>query len=116
MSSDELRELRQDGPAGVATGPRHRQLRTSCSTKFSNGAQPDANRLVTGNSRKALAASVDASLRRLKTDRIDVYWVRHLNGITPIEEIVRGFDDLVRPRQGSLRRARTSQHGGCHAQ
>nr|WP_280156498.1 hypothetical protein [Piscinibacter sp. XHJ-5] len=55
-------------------------------------------------------------MRRLKTDRIDVYWVRHLNGITPIEEIVRGFDDLVRPRQGSLRRARTSQHGGCHAQ
>lgn len=38
-------------------------------TKFSNGAQPNANRLVTGNSRKALVASVDASLRRLKTDR-----------------------------------------------
>jgi aryl-alcohol dehydrogenase-like predicted oxidoreductase len=65
-------------------------------TKFTNGATPDANRLVTGNSRKAMVASVEASLRRLKTDRIDLYWVHHPDGQTPIDEIVRGLDDLAR--------------------
>ncbi|WP_176598924.1 aldo/keto reductase [Sphingobium sp. 15-1] len=65
-------------------------------TKFSSGTAPDANRLVTGNSRKAMVASVEASLKRLKTDRIDLYWVHHPDGQTPMEEIVRGLDDLAR--------------------
>ena len=65
-------------------------------TKFTNGAAPDADRLVTGNSRKAMVASVEASLKRLNTDRIDIYWVHHPDGVTPTEEIVRGFEDLAR--------------------
>ncbi|MGI5218295.1 aldo/keto reductase [Nocardia sp. CA-290969] len=65
-------------------------------TKFTNGAVPDADRLVTGNSRKAMVASVEASLKRLKTDRIDIYWAHHPDGVTPIEEIVRGFEELAR--------------------
>lgn len=65
-------------------------------TKFTNGAAPDANRLVTGNSRKAMVASVEASLKRLKTDRIDLYWVHHPDAVTPMEEVVRGLDDLAR--------------------
>ncbi|MFW0889003.1 aldo/keto reductase [Pseudomonas sp. MPDS] len=65
-------------------------------TKYSSGAQPNANRLVTGNSRRAMIASVEASLKRLKTDRIDIYWVHHPDGVTPAEEIVRGFEDLAR--------------------
>ncbi|NTF00114.1 aldo/keto reductase [Agrobacterium tumefaciens] len=65
-------------------------------TKYTNGVAPDADRLVTGNSRKAMIASVEASLRRLKTDRIDIYWVHHPDGLTPSEEIVRGLDDLAR--------------------
>ncbi|MDN8617444.1 aldo/keto reductase [Variovorax ginsengisoli] len=65
-------------------------------TKFTNGAVPNANRLVTGNSRKAMVSSVEASLKRLKTDRIDIYWAHHPDGITPIEEIIRGFEDLAR--------------------
>ncbi|MDJ0420071.1 aldo/keto reductase [Rhodococcus opacus] len=65
-------------------------------TKFTNGAAPNADRLVTGNSRKAMVASVEASLKRLKTDRIDIYWAHHPDGVTPIEEIVRGFEDLAR--------------------
>ncbi|RJG46298.1 aldo/keto reductase [Mesorhizobium sp. DCY119] len=65
-------------------------------TKFTNGAVPNADRLVTGNSRKALIASVEGSLKRLKTDRIDIYWAHHPDGVTPAEEIVRGFEDLAR--------------------
>lgn len=65
-------------------------------TKFSSGAAPNADRLVTGNSRKAMVASVEASLKRLKTDRIDIYWVHHPDGVTPTEELIRGLDDLAR--------------------
>lgn len=65
-------------------------------TKFTSGAVPNADRLVTGNSRKAMVASVEASLARLETDRIDIYWAHHPDGVTPTEELVRGFDDLAR--------------------
>lgn len=51
---------------------------------------------MTGNSRKAMIASVEASLKRLKTDRIDLYWVHHPDGVTGSEEIVRGFENLAR--------------------
>ena len=65
-------------------------------TKFSSGATSEPNRLVTGNSRRAMVASVEASLKRLKTDRIDLYWVHHPDARTPSDEIVRGLDDLAR--------------------
>ncbi|MCO8168243.1 aldo/keto reductase [Pseudomonas sp. 21LCFQ02] len=65
-------------------------------TKFTNGAAASPNRLATGNSRRALVSSAEASLRRLKTDRIDIYWAHHPDGVTPVEEIVRGFEDLAR--------------------
>jgi aryl-alcohol dehydrogenase-like predicted oxidoreductase len=65
-------------------------------TKFTNRTDPSSGILVTGNSRKSMIASVEASLTRLKTDRIDIYWAHMSDGVTPVEEIVRGFDDLVR--------------------
>lgn len=65
-------------------------------SKYTNGAAPEADRLITGNSRKAMVASVEASLKRLKTDRIDLYWTHHPDGVTGSEEIVRGFEDLAR--------------------
>jgi aryl-alcohol dehydrogenase-like predicted oxidoreductase len=48
-----------------------------------------------GNSRKNLRASVEASLRRLRTDYLDVLWVHAWDYITPVEEVMRGLDDLV---------------------
>jgi aryl-alcohol dehydrogenase-like predicted oxidoreductase len=65
-------------------------------TKFSVRTDMNSGILVTGNSRRAMIASVEGSLKRLKTDRIDLYWVHMSDGVTPVEEIVRGFDDLVR--------------------
>ncbi len=49
-----------------------------------------------GNSRKNMMDSLDASLRRLKTDYIDLYWVHARDYLTPIEEVMRGLDDVVR--------------------
>jgi aryl-alcohol dehydrogenase-like predicted oxidoreductase len=65
-------------------------------TKFSLSSGSKSGILVTGNSRKAMVTSVEASLKRLKTDRIDLYWVHLPDGVTPVEEILRGFDDLAR--------------------
>lgn len=65
-------------------------------TKFTNRTDPTSGILVTGNSRKSMVASIEASLKRLKTDRIDLYWAHMSDGVTPVEELVRGFDDLVR--------------------
>jgi len=48
-----------------------------------------------GNSRKNMMVSVHESLKRLKTDYIDLYWVHYKDHTTPIEEIMRGLDDLV---------------------
>lgn len=66
------------------------------STKFAVKTDAGSGILVTGNSRQAMVSSVEASLKRLKTDRIDLYWAHVSDGVTPLEEIVRGFDDLVR--------------------
>ena len=41
----------------------------------------------TGNSRKNMVRSVEGSLKRLKTDRIDLYWAHFADGMTPMEEI-----------------------------
>ena len=65
-------------------------------TKYAVKTNTDSGVLVTGNSRQAMVSSVEASLKRLKTDRIDVYWAHVSDGVTPLEEIVRGFDDLTR--------------------
>lgn len=65
-------------------------------TKFSLGDAPGAGLQRTGNSRKSMLQSVEASLKRLKTDRIDLLWVHMPDGVTPIDEIARGLDDLVR--------------------
>lgn len=66
------------------------------STKYAVKTNAASGILVTGNSRQAMVSSVEASLKRLKTDRIDLYWVHVSDGVTPLEEIVRGFDDLTR--------------------
>ena len=49
-----------------------------------------------GNHRKNLVQSVEKSLKRLKTDYIDLLWVHAYDYLTPIEEMMRALDDLVR--------------------
>src|SRR5919112_1967839 len=49
-----------------------------------------------GNHRKSLVQSLEASLKRLKTDYIDLYWLHAWDFLTPVEEVMRALDDLVR--------------------
>jgi aryl-alcohol dehydrogenase-like predicted oxidoreductase len=68
-------------------------------TKF---ARPmDASGRFEGASRHYIMAEVEASLRRLKTDWIDLYQQHQPDPLTPIEETLRTLDDLV--RQGKVR-------------
>ncbi len=53
-----------------------------------------------GASRRHIQIAVEESLRRLKTDRIDVYFLHHYDRETPIEESLHALDDLV--RQGKI--------------
>jgi aryl-alcohol dehydrogenase-like predicted oxidoreductase len=63
-------------------------------TKYTLNTRPgDPN--AGGNHRKAMVQSLHASLDRLKTDYIDVYWVHIRDQFTPVEEIVRALDDMV---------------------
>jgi aryl-alcohol dehydrogenase-like predicted oxidoreductase len=66
------------------------------SSKYGLGNPEKTDRTNNGASRKAMFASVDASLRRLGTDYLDVFWVHFPDAFTPTDEILRGLDDLVR--------------------
>jgi aryl-alcohol dehydrogenase-like predicted oxidoreductase len=48
-----------------------------------------------GNHRKNLVQTLDESLRRLRTDYVDLLWLHMWDGMTPVEEVVRALDDLV---------------------
>lgn len=64
-------------------------------TKFSNNTAP-SNPNAGGNGRKNIIRAVDASLKRLNIDYIDLYWLHTWDRITLAEEVVRTLDDLVR--------------------
>ncbi|HXY24723.1 MAG TPA: aldo/keto reductase [Candidatus Acidoferrum sp.] len=76
----------------------HRE-RVVLATKYSNAA-PGKDPNAAGNHRKSMIQAVEASLKRLQTHYIDLYWVHIWDGLTPVEEVMRGLDDLV--RQGKV--------------
>ncbi|MGF7160509.1 aryl-alcohol dehydrogenase-like predicted oxidoreductase [Rhodoligotrophos appendicifer] len=68
-------------------------------TKF--GMDFDKDRGMTGASRRYIIAQVEQSLKRLKTDWIDLYQLHQPDPLTPIEETLRALDDLI--TQGKVR-------------
>ncbi|WP_305787269.1 aldo/keto reductase [Symbioplanes lichenis] len=80
-------------------GNRNRLVLTSKFTNTVDPADPNAG----GNGRKHMIRALEASLRRLGTDHLDVYLLHTWDRITPVEEVVRTFDDLV--RAGKIRYA-----------
>jgi aryl-alcohol dehydrogenase-like predicted oxidoreductase len=77
---------------GVALkGRRHEAI---VATEFFNpmGHRPNDS----GTSRLHIKQQIEASLKRLQTDYVDVYYIHHVDHATPLEETLRALDDLVR--------------------
>ena len=87
---------------GKFTAERGLRDKLVITTKFSFNLDP-GNPNAGGNGRKNVIRAVEASLRRLKTDYIDLYLMHAWDGITPVEEVIRTLDDLV--RAGKIRHA-----------
>src|ERR1700745_2939367 len=76
----------------------HRQS-VVMATKYTNAA-PGRDPNTAETHRKSRWRAVEGSLKRLRTEYIDLYWVHIWDQITPVEEVMRGLDDLI--RQGKV--------------
>ncbi len=82
---------------GEVLGDRRKDI--VLATKYSKAMAEDGTKQ--GASRRYIFEAVEASLKRLKTDYIDLYQQHDYDPLTPIEETMRALDDLV--RQGKVR-------------
>jgi len=82
---------------GEVLGARRKQI--VLASKF--GMDMDAEGVKKGGSRAYIMNAVEDSLRRLKTDWLDLYQIHRFDPLTPIEETLRALEDLI--RQGKVR-------------
>ncbi len=82
---------------GKALGSRRKQ--TVIASKVFNPTGPGPN--DSGMSRAHVLDNIESSLKRLGTDYLDLYYIHHVDIETPLDEMLRTFDDLV--RQGKVR-------------
>jgi aryl-alcohol dehydrogenase-like predicted oxidoreductase len=93
---------------GKAIKGRRDQVLISTKGSFRRGSGPND----VGSSRHYLPRAVDASLRRLGTDYIDLYQLHAFDAMTPIAEVIGALDDLV--RAGKIRYIGCSNFSGWH--
>jgi len=91
---------------GQALGARRKDI--VLATKVFMRLEPGANKV--GLSRRHILEACEASLRRLGTDYIDLYQAHNFDSLTPLDETLRAFDDLV--RSGKIRYAGCSNYSG----
>jgi aryl-alcohol dehydrogenase-like predicted oxidoreductase len=105
-------DMYSDGLAEEILGKaiKGRRARVIISTKGAFRTGPGPNDI--GASRYHLINAVDASLRRLGTDYIDLYQLHGFDALTPVEEVVGTLDDLV--RAGKIRYLGCSNFSGWH--
>ncbi|MEY9326488.1 aldo/keto reductase [Sinorhizobium fredii] len=92
----------------VLGGKRKNGVLVATKARFSMGPGPNDG----GLSRQHLISACEASLKRLKTDAIDLYQVHEWDGQTPLEETMEALDTLV--RQGKVRYVGCSNYSGWH--
>jgi aryl-alcohol dehydrogenase-like predicted oxidoreductase len=93
---------------GNAVAGKRQNLLISTKTTFRLGEGPND----VGSSRYHIVRACEASLRRLKTDYIDIYHMHGFDGLTPVEETLETLDTLV--RSGKVRYIACSNFSGWH--
>jgi aryl-alcohol dehydrogenase-like predicted oxidoreductase len=93
---------------GAAVEGKRDQLLISSKATFRLGKGPND----VGSSRYHLIRSCDQSLKRLRTDRIDIYHMHGFDATTPVEETVEALDSLV--KAGKVRYVACSNFSGWH--
>ena len=91
---------------GQALGARRKDI--VLATKVFVGLEPGTNKA--GLSRRHILEACEASLRRLGTDYIDLYQAHNFDSLTPLDETLRAFEDLI--RAGKIRYAGCSNYSG----
>ncbi|WP_437759101.1 aldo/keto reductase [Sorangium sp. So ce1389] len=112
MNMFDSADIYSDGLAeeilGHAIKGRRDQVIISTKATFRSGSGPND----VGSSRYHLVRSVEASLRRLQTDHIDLFQLHGFDALTPLEETLGALDDLV--RAGKIRYLGCSNFSGWH--
>jgi aryl-alcohol dehydrogenase-like predicted oxidoreductase len=95
---DSANEVYADGRSEEITGRLVKGARDEhvIATKYSFQSPGTRNLNASGNHRKSLRRSVEASLKRLGTDYLDILWLHGWDETTPQEEVLRALDDAVR--------------------
>jgi aryl-alcohol dehydrogenase-like predicted oxidoreductase len=105
-TADMYSEGQSEEVLAEALGTRRKQVLIA--TKFFGRTGPGEN--DAGGSRHHIIEACEASLRRLKTDYIDLYQIHNQDLLTPPEETLRALDDLI--RAGKVRYIGSSNHAG----
>jgi aryl-alcohol dehydrogenase-like predicted oxidoreductase len=93
---------------GEALGKKRDKVLIATKVRFSMGDGPNDR----GSSRHHIVAGCEASLKRLNTDRIDLYQLHQWDGVTPLEETMEALDRLV--RDGKVRYIGCSNYSAWH--
>jgi aryl-alcohol dehydrogenase-like predicted oxidoreductase len=93
---------------GQAIKGRRDDVLISTKATFTMGKSPNDK----GSSRFHLVKALDASLRRLQTDHVDLYFMHAYDALTPVDETLRALDDMV--RAGKIRYIGCSNFSGWH--
>jgi aryl-alcohol dehydrogenase-like predicted oxidoreductase len=107
-TADVYNSGRSEEILGQAMGKRRDEILLA--TKATFRSEPGPNGL--GSSRHHLLRSCEASLRRLRTDYIDLYQLHAFDALTPVDETLRTLEDLV--RSGKVRYIGCSNFSGWH--
>nr|WP_319483112.1 aldo/keto reductase [uncultured Cohaesibacter sp.] len=107
-SSDVYSDGLSEEIIGEAVAGQRNDLLLATKVRFPTGPGPNDR----GLSRHHIIEACEASLKRLKTDYIDLYWCHEWDGRTPVEETLRAMDDLL--CAGKIRYLGVSNFSGWH--
>jgi aryl-alcohol dehydrogenase-like predicted oxidoreductase len=107
-TADVYSKGRSEEVLGQAIKGRRDQVLISTKATFNMGGGPND----LGSSRYHLTRSVEASLRRLGTDHIDLYFMHGFDALTPVEETLRALDDMI--SSGKIGYIGASNFSGWH--